>query len=297
MRSVFVSVPASSGNLGPGFDVLAAALDLRLELEASVVPRAKASFQIVGQGRDSLPGGKGNLIRRILDGHLPGRALKVRVVSAIPIASGLGSSGAARLAAHAAGLRLAGSKDNAKALALAAGSEGHPDNVAASFYGGMTAVLCQEPLDVFKWKLPPELKAVVCVPMYRLSTQTAREALPEEVPIGDAVFNMSRALAWVAALQSRQWGRLRNATQDALHQPYRQSLVPGMRRVIEAASEAGAYGACLSGAGPSVLAVCGAGIDLERVGRAMVRAFKRENINALARILNFDNRGLELETS
>jgi homoserine kinase len=296
MRSVKVSVPASSGNLGSGFDVLAASLDLRLELEVAPASRGPGSLEIVGEGVGRLPAGRKNLVARILAKHLADRPVRVRMHNRIPLSRGLGSSGAARLAAHAAGLALSGA-DWRKALDLATRDEGHPDNVAASFYGGLTAVLCREPLDVYKRAMPAELKAVVCVPAFELSTELAREVLPEEVPMEDAVFNLSRALGWLVALQTRSYDRLRTATQDSLHQPYRASLVPGLRDVIAAALKTGAYGACLSGAGPSVLAVCGRSADLERIGRAMVRAFHGHGVEAASRILPFESAGLRLQTA
>jgi len=292
MKSVRISVPASSGNLGSGFDVLAAALDLRNSLEVAL--DGKGAFSIDGEGAAALPRGAGNLAVRILARHLPKRKFSVRMNNAIPLGRGLGSSGAARLAAHAAGLALSG-KDPAGALALAAADEGHPDNVAASARGGLTAVVGTEPLDIYRVAMPRDLKAVVCVPAFQLSTQVAREALPEEVPLQDAVFNLSRALAWPAAILEKRYGRLRAATEDALHQPYRRALVPGLREVIAVALEAGALGACLSGAGPTVLAVCGAKSNLEDVGRAMAGAFRLKGVQSTFRILDFDNRGMRVE--
>jgi len=288
-----VSVPASSGNLGSGFDVLAAALDLRNTLDVSVVDKAKASFLIEGEGAASLPKGAGNLVAKILAMHLPGKSLSVRMRNAIPLGRGLGSSGAARLSAHAAGLALKG-KDPAGALALAAADEGHPDNVAASARGGMTAVVGTDPLDIFRVAMPKDLKAVVCVPGFELSTEVAREALPEEVPLRDAVFNLSRALAWPAAILEKRYGRLRAATQDALHQPYRRALVPGLADVIAVALEAGALGACLSGAGPTVLAVCGPKSRPQEIGRAMAGAFRLKGVAAVSRVLEFDNKGMRV---
>lgn len=294
MKAVRVSVPASSGNLGSGFDVLAAALALRLDLEVSFAPRGGASFGLEGEGADRLPRGARNLVFRILKRHLGARPLKVRMTNRIPVARGFGSSGAARLAAHAAGLALLG-RDPGRALALAAADEGHPDNVAASFLGGITAVLDAQTLDAHRVPVPKRLKAVVCVPAFELATELAREALPDEVPLEDAVFNLSRALGWLAALESGRFERLARATEDSLHQPYRASLVPGLRGVIEAALKTGAYGACLSGAGPSVLAVCRAGSDLEAIGRRMAAAFARRGVQSSSRALAFDNAGLKLE--
>ena len=295
MKAVHVSVPASSGNLGSGFDVLAAALDLRNTLEVRLDAKGKPGVHIEGEGAASLPRGTSNLVVRILARHLQGRSLSVRMKNAIPLGRGLGSSGAARLAAHAAGLALKG-EETAEALSLAAADEGHPDNVAASARGGMTAVLQTAPLDIWRIAMPKDLKAVVCVPSFELSTETAREALPEEVPLRDAVFNLSRALAWPAAILEKNYERLRGATEDALHQPYRRPLVPGLHEVILVALEAGALGACLSGAGPTVLAVCRAKEDPERVGDAMSGAFKLKGIHAKSRVLSFDNTGLTLES-
>jgi homoserine kinase len=221
--------------------------------------------------------------------------LELRLVNRIPLARGLGSSSAAivggLLAANAL-LENIFSVD--KLVSLAVEMEGHPDNVTPALMGG----LCVSVQDHYSaWKEPTlfaGLKAVVCVPSFELPTKKARAVLPSRVPHGDAVFNIGRTALFLTALKNRQFDLLGPAMEDRLHQPYRAPLVPGLSRVLLGARKAGAYGAALSGAGPSVLAFSSTHKD-KSVGRVMETVFSQQQILSEIFILNVNLRGAEVK--
>lgn len=301
LARVTVSVPASTSNLGPGFDCLGLALDLRNELTLSLVDgRGPALVEIEGEGAGSLPRGEDNLLvkaaRKILPRRLPGR-LVFRSVNRIPLARGLGSSAAAAVAGLWAGAHLFGtlrrSEDELQALAV--GLEGHPDNVAPCVHGGLTASLLDGgQIRAHRLQLHPALSAVICVPAFELSTKKARAALPRVVPMADAVFNTSRAILLVRALETGRTARLADLMDDRLHQPYRARLVPGLREAVSAAVAAGAAGACLSGSGPSVFAFV-EGNAGPGAGEAMRKAFARRRIASRWLSLAVDRQGVRIE--
>jgi homoserine kinase len=229
-----ITVPASVANLGPGFDVLAMAVDLWLEVEAEEWDEPQWEFE--GEGAELLQ-----------ESPNPISVLPMRgwVRSTIPVGVGLGSSAAARVAAAT----LQGSEDP---IGDAGREEGHYDNVAAAVMGGMVAVVEDE-----VYGLPvPDLEIAVFVAPSPVATTLARSVLPEQVSRADAIFNLSRLAALLQVIHSREWPRLDAALEDRLHQPYRLPLFPWAEEVMAAAREAGAYGAALAGAGPSVYAFC-----------------------------------------
>lgn len=270
-ESVQVKVPATSANLGAGYDVLAAALSLHIEVDA-----VEAEGFSIDPGDAVVPADKTNLIVRAFKTICPADGIAITVKNEIPIGKGLGSSAAAIVA----GIRLAGEWSGAelsddqvfdRALAL----EGHPDNIAAAIYGGF--VVCtpgsanvQGPAgqegaaDVtgsdqyLAAKIdPPEgLAAVVAVPEEQLPTEEARAAVPAVVDIGDAVFTSSTTAMLVLALERGGLELLPNLLRDRLHQPARAYLYPKSMDLISKAAEVGALGATISGAGPSVLFWC-----------------------------------------
>ncbi len=259
-ESVRVLVPGSTANLGPGFDCLGMALELyvRVTVARDGVGRVRAT----GEGATEIPADETNLVCRALracfqraGGSVP--PLDVSIENGIPVARGLGSSAAAVVAGLVAGNALLGDAlGTGDLLALGAAIEGHPDNIAPSLLGGCTLVVPHG--DGFlpaRVPLPPGLEAVLFVPEARLSTEAARRALPERVPLHDAVFNAGRAALLVLALTSGRRDLLGPATEDRLHQPYREPLVPAMAALCDAARQSGAAGAFLSGAGPSILAL------------------------------------------
>lgn len=227
-------MPASIANLGPGFDILAMAVDLWLEVEAEEWDRPEWDFE--GEGADFLASNPNPLSQLPLRGW---------VTNDIPLGVGLGSSAAARVAAAA----LCGSEDP---IGDAGREEGHYDNVAAAVMGGLVAVVGEE-----VHGLPvPDLEIAVFVAPEPLHTDQARAVLPAQVDRADAVFNAARLASFVQILHTRQWPMLDLAMEDRLHQPYRIPLYAWAQDVIDAAREAGGYGAAIAGAGPSVFAFC-----------------------------------------
>jgi homoserine kinase len=221
-------------------------------------------------------------------------SLCVRMDCRIPIGRGLGSSAAAIVGGVvAANALMKNCFSQDELLALAAKIEGHPDNVAPALLGGLVvSVQGKEGLVTARLNVPSELKCVVFVPDRALSTKAARAVLPQRIPRASAIFNAGRTALWVAAVKSRQWDWLDAATQDSLHQPFRARLVPGMNRLFDAAREAGARGAALSGAGPSIVAFVIQ--DADKVERAMARAAKRMRISGKTRVIKISNRGAHL---
>jgi homoserine kinase len=177
-------------------------------------------------------------------------------------------------------------------LALAVELEGHPDNVVPAALGGFTICVADDTTPLYqRFELPSTLRAVVAVPSFALRTSEARRRLPKQIPLADAVFNLSHAAALVAALLREDWTAVGLAMQDRLHQPYRAPLIPGLIDVCEAARAAGAFGAALSGAGPSILALVEPGSvsavpdSVARVAEAMEQAFLRSGITARTLVL------------
>jgi homoserine kinase len=260
----FITVPASTSNLGPGFDALSVALNLYLRVQVLGVRGDRAgavSYDFDGAG----PAGENRIdsayelaCRRF---GRPGMGLHVGVSSQIPMAAGLGSSAAAAIA----GLRLyeaarAVPLDADAMIEMATELEGHPDNAAAALYGGIT-VSCQTDagrIIVRSWHWPAAIQFVLVTPEHVLETKHARAALPTSIPMGDAIANLQRALLMVRALESGDYGDLREAMKDRWHQPARMPLVPGLAEAL-AIEHPSVLGVCLSGAGPSVLALAAPG--------------------------------------
>jgi len=293
--SVTVRVPATTANLGPGYDCLGLALGLHNEMTLSVIgdeadARAEGGAEppcvhIEGEGCDCLARDSSHLVlcAARAAANLASRSaplLGLRQVNRIPLARGLGSSSAAIVGGIFAANKLLGLElSSRQMLDLATEVEGHPDNVAPALLGGLT-VCCSVGNEVLvrRLEVAPGLACVAAVPDFEVATREARRALPETVPHADAVFNLCRVGLSVAALVSGEFALLGEAMRDRLHQPYRARLVPGMDDAIAAALEAGAHGACLSGSGPTIAAfVSGGG---EEVGAAMVKAFARAGVRA-----------------
>lgn len=250
MPGVRVRVPASSANLGPGFDVLACALDLWLELE--VQPAAEFSFT----ANIDVPTDATNIaveaFSRIGD---PGK-VAFTMTSQIPLCGGLGSSAAARVAGVLAALVLGGEEPRDAlhgALAIAAELEGHADNASAAVFGGVSVELPDGQLTL---TVPQRLAFVVVAPEAAVSTVAARAALPSTVSMADAVFNIGQAMALAAGLASRDLELVARGLDDRLHQPQRAHLYPQSMQLVAQGKAFGALGATISGAGPTVLLWC-----------------------------------------
>ncbi|MBI5200503.1 MAG: homoserine kinase [Elusimicrobia bacterium] len=288
-------VPATTSNLGSGFDVLGMALTLYNELEIEMghdSPPGSCLVRVEGEGAGSLPEDQTNEIVKVFKQHCGDYNLRVRCKNAIPVARGLGSSAAARLAALKI-VAVVHPFEDEWVVEQACALEGHPDNVVPAFYGGLRLSLhdgdrlVQVPL-----REPKDLFVVVCVPEFELSTEKARKVLPAKVARADAVFTSARVGLLVHAFEKRAYHRLRVAMQDVLHQPYRKPLVPGLRQVIGAAEKAGAHGAALSGAGPCVLALAPKA-KAPAVGRAMQKAFLKFRTESRALTLGIDLKGAQ----
>ncbi len=256
--------PASSANLGPGFDTLALALSLWVEVEME--PAAALVITASGQGAD-LPADGSHLAARVARDVLGHDRVSIRVHSDIPVGRGLGSSAA--LAAAAAG---AAGADRPTAHAVASRFDGHPENAAASVYGGLVAatVLGSGPV-VESLALDPDLAFVVIVPDRHLATEEARRALPATVSHADARFNLGRLPLLLTGLADHR--RLRpEAAEDRLHQSYREALFPEAAALMAGLVASGALAACWSGAGPTILGMvpAGAGPALRRRGEELL---------------------------
>jgi homoserine kinase len=238
-----VRVPASSANLGPGYDVLAAALAIQLELEVEET----GEFG-VETGVEGLPLDRSNLCVRAFELLHPADGVTFRIQSDIPLAAGLGSSAAAIVAGLAAADHMY--ELDADLLPRAVELEGHPDNVAAALRGGF--VICSEG-GAERFDPPPELEGVLAIPPHQVRTSEARAALPAEVPLADAVHNVSHASLLVLGLARADFDLVARGLSDRIHQPRRASLYPRSMELVERARELGALGATISGAGPAVL--------------------------------------------
>jgi len=295
MNEVEVSIPASTTNLGPGFDALGLALRLhnRMRLRPASGP---VNVEVTGEGAGTLEAGAENLVyqavRRLyreVGQEAPG--LEIRLENAIPVSRGLGSSSTAIVGGLVGANALLGEPlDREQVLALAVEMEGHPDNVTPALLGGFQVTsLTDEGLIHLRIPPPAGLRAVVCIPDIAVSTAAARSVLPSAYSRGDAVFNLCRASLLVAALLTGETAVLRAAMQDRIHQPYRAALVPGFEAALQGALDAGAAGACLSGSGSTMLALTTG--DEAAIGAAMVAAVVQAGAGARWLALDVDEDG------
>jgi homoserine kinase len=244
-RRRVVRVPASSANLGPGFDVLAAAVALHLELEVVETGRFAVQTEL------DVPRDRDNLVVKAFERLHPADGFEFRIWSDIPLSGGLGSSAAAVVAGLLAADHLF--ELDADVFEHAAELEGHPDNVGAALAGGF--VVCNG-ARAHRFDAPMGLEAVLVVPDEGPPTEEAREALPATVPIEAAVFNMSHVAMLTLGLATGDWDLISAGLRDRLHQPHRAHLYPRSAELLERAPALGALGATISGAGPTVLVWC-----------------------------------------
>jgi len=299
-----ITVPATTSNIGPGFDVLGMALTLYNELEVTREPGwGEVRVDIRGEGAETLPRGRANLVlrafRALRPGPFPKHNLFFRMTNRIPLCRGLGSSAAARLAGLMAAAALkSGKPPFADVVAKACAMEGHPDNAVPAFFGGLCgSVVDKKRIEYFRLNPPRGLRTVLCVPDFEVPTEKARRLMPKRVSLADAVFTSSRLALLTAAFAQGRLELLKTAMQDVLHQPYRRRLVPGMNAAIAAAERAGALGAALSGSGPTVLAFAGGERAGRRAGRAMERVFARRGRSCRVLVLGVDGRGARVRTA
>jgi homoserine kinase len=244
-RRRMVRVPASSANLGPGFDCMAAALALHLELEVEETGHFAVRTEL------PVPTGRENLCVRAFERLHPADGFEFRVHSQIPLSGGLGSSAAAIVAGLTAADHLF--ELDADLLALACELEGHPDNVAAALRGGF--VICTDG-EAVRFEAPTGLEALAVVPREAVRTRAARAALDAQVPLEEAVFNVAHGALLTLGLARGDWDLVARGLQDRLHQERRSHLFPRSYELALRARELGALGATISGAGPTVLVWC-----------------------------------------
>jgi homoserine kinase len=292
-----IRVPATSANLGPGFDTLGLALDLWNE--TTIAPAKEFSARINGEGAGKLTSGRNNLIVRAAL-RLAERAKKplqpfhAECVNQIPLSSGMGSSSSAILTGLLAGNTLLQNPfTREEILNLASDMEGHPDNVAPAMLGGLV-VSTVENGRVIARKIPigMDVRVTIALPDFYLPTKQARAALPKKVSMKNAVHNISRTALMVEALRIGELGLLGTVMTDKLHQPYRLKLIPGAQSAMEAAKAAGAGAVALSGAGPGVIAFSTGETD---AGEAMKRAFEVAGLEARIFHLGVSSRGAEIQ--
>ena len=285
---VQVKVPATTANLGPGFDALGLALDLWNETEFSCTDDKQIQVTIEGEGAGILPADATNAV---VDAALtiyerskkscPG--LHVHCINRVPLSSGLGSSSAALLTGMLGANALLGNPFNdEEILRLAIETEGHPDNVAPAMLGGLVASIVYDD-HVVSMRLPARanrsrLHVTIVLPDFDFPTKQARAILPKQVDRKDAIYNISRAVLVTEALRTGDLDLLGKAMSDALHQPYRIPLIPGAQAAMDAAHHAGAGAVALSGAGPSLIAFSSK--PEPAIGQAMKRSFEAAGLQA-----------------
>lgn len=249
-RRRLVQVPATSANLGPGYDVMAAALSIYLELEVTEC----GEFSIEN-GCAGLSTGRDNLVVRAFETLHPADGISFRVGDGIPLSRGLGSSAAAIVAGLVAADHLYElGLEKAELLERAAELEGHPDNVAAAIYGGF--VICDSSsggVTATRLDPPGGLEALLVIPFDEVPTNGARSMIPDQVPLREAVANIAAAGTLVLGLRDADFGLIARGLADRIHQPRRRDLYPRSMEIVDRATEFGAIGATISGAGPTVL--------------------------------------------
>ena len=303
-KCVRVRVPGTSANCGPGFDCLGLACTVYNDLELRLTREPGLSITMTGEGATNIPCDNRNIVWRSAQYLLEKagkdkeyRGAVIHMENRVPLSRGLGSSATAIVAGLTAANALIGNPFNRREiLQVATDIEGHPDHVAPAIFGGFTVnAVTNGRVDCFSFLPRFRMKFVVAVPNFPLSTRMARKVLPTEVPMKDAIFNIGRASMLVAALTRGNERYLRLGLDDALHQPYRAELIPGMYDVFKAARRAGAAGATLSGAGPCLIAyVLERRHAEEAVGKAMLEAFRKHDVDARILTLDLDTHGAQI---
>ena len=305
---VSVKVPASSANLGPGFDCLGLALPIynTITIEETVLPGTGIEINMISEEEsiddmvfDSIPKDENNIVYKAVEmlynsiGQEPSE-LKINIQAQIPIARGLGSSSSIVVGGLLAANKLLGNPADEKALlAIATEVEGHPDNVAPTILGGVVLATQEEDgmVSYSKLKWPEEWDITVCIPDFELSTEIARSVLPKEVPMQDAIFNAKHLAMLIQALNTKDENLMKVALKDRLHQQYREKLVPGMVDIIDAFKhEDGVLGAVLSGAGPSML-VISYKYDVDKIRSIVKDIWEKQNIKVDVRTMKVEEQG------
>lgn len=298
-RKATARIPASTTNLGPGFDVLGLALQLYSTVELEETESGKEVI-ICGIDTDKIPSSSENIslqaAERIFErsgNQLKG--LRLVLTNGIPAVRGLGGSGTAILGGLLTANTLCGEPfSQTELLNFAAEFDGHPDNVAASLLGSLVvSVMKAGEVHTLKLDCGTDLHVVVAIPDFALSTKEARQVLPKTVALKDAIYNVSHSSLLVAAVATGNFDMLSLAMNDRLHQPYRSRLIRGFDDVAEAATQAGALSVALSGAGPSIAAYCTTA--MHNVAEKMSQAFARHQVACDVKILPIDTIGATVQ--
>lgn len=304
-KGIVVKVPATSANLGPGFDALGLALDLWNEAEFNETMDGRVTVKVRGEGKDTLPSDASNSIvgaalsvYQLADKPCPG--LQVKCINRVPLGSGLGSSSAAMLTGMLGANALLGnpfSRD--EILKLAIETEGHPDNVAPAMLGGLVASIIHENQVVsLRLTLTSRRSAIhitVVLPDFEFPTRQARKLLPDQIDRKDAIYNISRAVIVTEAFRIGDMDMLGEAMEDKLHQPYRIPLIPGAQNAMDAMKQAGASAVALSGAGPSLIAFSSK--REPAIGESAKRAFAEAELDSRVFQLKVNRRGADVKES
>ena len=279
VQKVRVKVPASTANLGPGFDSLGMALNLYAWIDMAISDQT--TIHLIGDQMNGIPTDKSNLIYKVAQmvfeqADVSHPELDITMYSDIPLTRGLGSSASAIVGALAGANALIGNKlTQYELFQIASRLEKHPDNVGASLFGGIVVAFWDgEKAESIRIEPDANLEVLVAIPAFQLSTEKARGVMPKQVAMKDAVFNLSHSSLLVAALSTGNLGMIRHAMKDALHQPYRAELIPGMKTLLEQAENHGALGVALSGAGPTMLAL----VDARSGQKEELEAFLKDTL-------------------
>lgn len=308
---VSVKVPATTANLGSGFDCLGMALPLynTITIEETVLPGTGIEINVLNDGvseddflTEHIPMDENSIIYKAVEllynsiGQSPSE-LKITVQSQIPIARGLGSSASVIVGGLLAANELLGKPaDEVALLSIATEVEGHPDNVTPAIVGGLVLSSQEDDGSIVYRKLdwPEEWSITVCIPDYELSTDISRSVLPKEVPMADAVFNAKRLGMFVQAIHTKDAELMKLALQDKLHQPYRMKLVPGLDKISEnLRHEENVLGCVLSGAGPSIIVISHKN-GLDRIKSIVKETWEDMNVKVEIMTLPVENEGARI---
>lgn len=300
MLRVEVCVPATTANLGAGFNCLGMALELYNTLQMQEA-RSGLKIEITGGGKDILPKDKKNLSFQAANkvfkkcGYTL-KGLKIKMNNHIPIARGLGSSAASIVAGAVAANEICKKKlSQEELMQICAELEGHADNIVATFLGGLTICGYKDKRLIYRnFFVRYGIRAIIAIPKnLEVKTMDAVAVLPKKVSFEDAAFNISRVAFFIGGIVTDNLETMGLGMEDRLHQPYRKALIPGLENVFEAARKAGAHGVSLSGAGSSVVAITNR--YPQPIGEAMKKAFRRNGIKAKVMILDADNKGVKVQ--
>ena len=302
---VSVKVPATTANLGPGFDSIGLALPIfnTITVEETIMPGTGIEINIIDETNEqdiiSIPTDENNVVYKAIEllynsiGQTPSE-LKITIKTQIPIARGLGSSAAVIVGGLIAANELLGKPaDEAALLSIATEIENHPDNITPAVVGGFVVSSLEDDGSVVYSKMnwPKDWNITVCIPDYELSTSIARSVLPQEVPMKDAIFNLKHVGMLVQAVNTHDEKLMKIALHDRLHQPYREKLVPGFREISEALKhEDNVLGVVISGAGPSIL-VISSGNHLDKIKETVSKVWADLNVKSKILTLQVEQNG------